>query len=622
MTSSSSRNASRSLVTAGICACVVALSGSCGGHDDEQGFGDGSSPALTNPNNSDSSLMLGQDGGKKGGDACTPLSCSSPTVDYCGDVGDGCGGALSCGNCPNDGVCGGGGVANVCERANCTKGSCTPADGAVYYGVIGDGCGGIIRCGDDCPDGGVASDGGAGVCPGTGNGICSGIQCNVATCPNAGTTSISGTVYDPAAVNPIYNALVYVPNAPLDPVPAGASCDLCTATASGSPITSTLTDTAGRFSLTNVPTGTNIPLVIQVGKWRREITVPTVTSCVENPITDPQQTSLPRSQSEGNIPLIAVTTGNADALECLLRRIGIADTEFTTDTGAGRVQLYYGGDLTGPDGDGAGTSSFSTTAASASAGATFSSAGTLWSSVPKMQGYDVMMLSCEGGQFATAKEPYLPNMETYLNGGGRVFFDHDHMYWLNHGSTAIKGTADYIGVGPKLPMPITGLVNTTFPKGSAMADWLVNVGATPRRTQLSIYQGQHSVAAVNAPTQAWITVPLDPADNLPSIQYMTFNTPVGVEADLQCGRAVFTDLHMNVSVTVDGGTAGGDNSGPDNPFPTECKTNGLTPQAKALEFMLFDLSACLQSDTAMPVPPPPPPSVPPPPPPPTAPPPQ
>ena len=38
-----------------------------------------------------------------------------------------------------------------------------------------------------------------------------------------------------------------------------------------------------------------------------------------------------------------MTTGAADALECLIRRIGIADSEFTTDGGAGRVHLYAGG---------------------------------------------------------------------------------------------------------------------------------------------------------------------------------------------------------------------------------------------------------------------------------------
>jgi hypothetical protein len=491
----------------------------------------------------------------------------------------------------------------------CAKGTCTAANGAAYCGVIGDGCGGALDCGMACPDGGTCGGGGVpGVCPGTGE-ACTGIQCNVDICADGGTTTVSGTVYDPAGVNPIYNALVYVPDAPLDPVPTGASCDMCSAQASGSPITDTLTDTAGHFMLSNVPTGAHIPLVIQVGRWRREISIPNVTGCVDNPITDTNLTRLPRTQAEGNIPLIAVTTGNADAIECLLRRIGIDDSEFTTDGGKGRVHLYYGGDLTGPTGSGVGTNSFQAT------GQQFSSAATLWGNVPKMEGYDAMLLSCEGTQNASAHQPYLANMQAYLDAGGRVFFGHDHFYWLRSGSPALQGTADYIGNGAKLPEPTTGFVNTTFPKGSAMADWLVTTGATPTRGQLSIYQGQFSVAGVNAPTQDWITVPMNPNDSQmrPSIQYMTFNTPVGVPPDRQCGRAVFTDLHMNASVNG----AGGDNSDPTKPFPTECKTNGLTPQAKALEFILFDLSACVQPDTAMPTPPPPPapPVIPPPPPP-------
>jgi hypothetical protein len=122
-----------------------------------------------------------------------------------------------------------------------------------------------------------------------------GRQCDIATCTGTVRTSVSGTVYDPAGINPIYNAIVYIPNAPLDPIPTGASCDQCSVSASGSPIASALTDTAGNFRLEGVPTGTNVPLVIQVGKWRREIFIPTVTSCVDNPITDREQTRLPRT---------------------------------------------------------------------------------------------------------------------------------------------------------------------------------------------------------------------------------------------------------------------------------------------------------------------------------------
>jgi hypothetical protein len=511
---------------------------------------------------------------------------------------------LDCGSCDGGATCGGGGVDHVCGGApGCKRITCAPAAGGQYCGVIGDGCGGTIDCGS-CGDGGACgSDGFANVCPGTAGLVCTNLQCQVDQCSAGATTALTGTVYDPAGVNPIYNAVVYVPNAALEPVPSGASCDRCGATASGKPITATLTDTAGRFRLTGVPTGMNIPLVIQVGKWRRRVTIPTVSSCVDNPIADKELTRLPRRQAEGspddNIPRIAVTTGEADALECLLRRIGVADTEFTSDSGNGRVHLYVGGES---GGDGAGTDRFAS-------GGTFSKATALWADTGKMKGYDILMFSCEGSQYAGTKSPYLANIEAYMNAGGRTFLSHLHFYWLNHGSDDLQGTADYIGVGSDLPEPAPGLIDTSFPKGAALADWMMSVGATKTRGQLDLYQGQHSVAGVTPPTQRWIYVEHNPnEDDKQSIQYMTFNTPVTAAEANQCGRVVFTDLHVNTSVM---GT-GGDESKPDDAhgFPKGCKTNDMSPQAKALEFVFFDLSACVSPDNSKPrVPPPPPPPV-------------
>ena len=89
---------------------------------------------------------------------------------------------------------------------------------------------------------------------------------------------------------------------------------------------------------------------------------------------------MPRTRMEGNIPRIAVTTGGSDALECLIRRIGIADTEFATDGGAGRVHLYAGGD---------GTNSFM-------AGGTFAAATALWSNASKLATYDVACCPARG----------------------------------------------------------------------------------------------------------------------------------------------------------------------------------------------------------------------------------
>ena len=109
---------------------------------------------------------------------------------------------------------------------------------------------------------------------------CTGLKCQQVSCPNSGKTTISGTVFAPNGTLPLYNVIVYVPNAPLDPIPSGATCDACGAQVSGSPIVTTLTNAEGKFVLENVPVGTNIPLVMQIGKWRRQITIPNITACV------------------------------------------------------------------------------------------------------------------------------------------------------------------------------------------------------------------------------------------------------------------------------------------------------------------------------------------------------
>src|SRR5262249_39351710 len=134
------------------------------------------------------------------------------------------------------------------------------------------------------------------------------------------------------------------------------------------------------------------------------------------------------------------------------------------------------------------------------------------------------------------------------------------------------------------------------PKGQAFADWLVNVNASQVRGKLTLNNAKHTVISVD-PTIArrWIysdTIPPDGAFNEPTgVQYLTFNTPVGAPADTQCGRTVFPDIPV----------PSGDMAGP--PFPMGCLQQELSAQEKALEFMLFALSSCVQPDYQKPVPP-------------------
>jgi hypothetical protein len=412
------------------------------------------------------------------------------------------------------------------------------------------------------------------------------------TCAGSATTTVSGTVYDPAGNLPLYNVIVYVPSQPLATFTEGVTCDQCAGTASGAPVAAALSDSSGKFVLKDVPAGTNIPLVIQIGKWRRQVTIPKVTACVDNPITDPNLTRLPRNQSEGHIPQIAVTTGHADALECLLRKIGIDDHEFTTSTGSGRVHMFVG-----CNGSGLPANQFTP----ALGGATFPDASTLWGDPVALMKYDLLVLSCEGSQCATAKKPYTANIKAYADAGGRLFLDHLHFYWLRNGVVPWPTTANYIGTGTDLPTPMQVNVDTSFPKGSALADWLVNVGASTTRGQITILGGQYSVQAAMPPmTQQWIYTDQNPASGSMGhgVEYMTMNTPVEQAATPanQCGRAVYTDLHVSA--------ASPDSSHSTTPFPGGCVSADLTAQEKALIFMLFDLSSCVMSETVAPTPPP------------------
>jgi hypothetical protein len=405
-----------------------------------------------------------------------------------------------------------------------------------------------------------------------------GLECQQVDCTASGKpkTTVSGIIYEPGGTLPLYNVVVYVPNAPLEPVGQGASCDTCGATLSGDPIVTALTDTHGRFVLEDVPVGSDIPLVIQVGKWRREITIPSVVECADNPIPDKDLTRLPKNTSEGHIPLIALTTGGADPLECLLRKIGLEDSVFTPEGGAGRVNFFTGN---------GGSSQY---AGSMNGGAAFTPATTLWGDLPNLMAYDIVLLACEGGQNPNEKpQNSLQALFDYTLQGGRVFASHWHNYWLEAGPNPFPTTATF-NHQPDLPDPFTALIDQSFPKGAAMADWLINVGGSTTLGEIEIRQAQHTVDAVNASiTRQWIY-----GQNPTSVQYFTFNTPIGSMPGEECGRLVFSDIHVS----------SGDNIG--DPFPDGCVTTDLTPQEKALLFMLFDLSACVQDDDEVPIPPP------------------
>ncbi|MEO6419643.1 MAG: carboxypeptidase regulatory-like domain-containing protein [Polyangiaceae bacterium] len=395
---------------------------------------------------------------------------------------------------------------------------------------------------------------------------CVGLKCQQVDCPGGATTSISGVTYAPNGTLPLYNVIVYVPNAKLDPMVEGATCDKCGSIASGNPIVTALSDSSGKFKLTNVPSGDNIPIVLQVGKWRREITIPHVEACKETKLTSPEMTRLPKKQSEGNMPRIAVTTGSCDPMACLLPKMGIDSSEFgfDADIGTKKVIFYQG---VGPT------------------WGSMTPAQNFWNDAAKLKKFDMTMLSCECSENTQNKGPAAyAAMDEYLKAGGRALGT-DFMYtWFRYGPAPLPTTAQVWYGGA--PFDSAGVfdVDMTFPKGKAFGEWLVSVGGSTTLGKIPIATAFSNLSRVNSTiAQRWISKSTD--------KVFTFNTPIEAAPADQCGKAVFLDAHIGGSDVVDG------------TFPAGCKGE-LTPPEKAFVFFLMDLSSCIQPDNGMVTPPP------------------
>jgi hypothetical protein len=600
---------------------------------------------------------------------CTPIpeatACAFPDGGtMCGLASNGCGGTWTCPACTGGTTCGGGGVPSACGSPPCTPATTCPAN--VNCGPWPNGCGGIIAsCGtctgtDICGGGGVPSECGN---SSAGAGCDAGLVCDLPTCADGGTTSLSGVVYDPAHKNPLYDVVVYVPN---DPIPLGAlshgvpSCGSCSSLYLGNPVTATTTGTDGSFTLTNVPVPAsgNVPVVIQVGKWRRQFTWPGVSACNPNPAslnpTVAALLQLPGAENAAgpvydDLPEIAVSTGGADSMECLFQRIGFASSEYTTGAGgAGHIHIFTGSS------QGASTGAGTHNSAIGPDGGESVSKSHLWNSLTDLDPYDIVILSCEGaetrgnntGNGGGLSTTDLQALTSYATNGGRVFASHFHYAWFNQGGTGTFGADNLATWTPNADNPNTGygtgaysdpiddqngddqlnanVITTyadggTFPRGSAMYQWLKNVsalgtnGAPTNELYISNPRFNVYVPPASSTSQAWL-VPdnatytytdesnqTEPLGN--STQYMSFDTPVGGTGDAgapYCGRAVYSDLHVGAA----SGDYGGFESSGTPKAPTNCADGSLSPQEKALEFMLLDLASCVTGDTNLPTPPP------------------
>lgn len=488
--------------------------------------------------------------------------------------------------------------------------------------------------------------GAGGMLSGTGGGMSltqptsctgSGYACMVPKCSNAAGTTVRGIVYDPAGKNPVYGAMVYFPDqvdslGTISPGP-GNLCGRCVRP-NGNPVAGAVSGPDGSFVISQAPAGRQIPLVVQLGKWRRMTMVDSIEACADNVVTDVR---LPRSRSDGqkvSLPRMAIAAGAGDRVQCLLRRMGVETSEFTNPDGLGSVNIYNQPSALGAD-------PAARYDAGVNGGVAFPEAAPFWSDINQLSKYDLVVLACGGN--ATAADPTRtsPNpitdtakasMVKYLSTGGRVLGEHYNSAWIRSfpaksGQQTTNGVPSPLGVdvaawytavetsdatSSAVPVGTTavGQVDVSFAKGKDFANWLIAtkaaeiLGTFPLKGDVKRTAIDQLATAPSA--QRWIYQPTSAADPQGAASFshfLSFNMTSGgqlidrraTDSTNLCGRFVYTGLHVD-SAETSTHPSDLDDLAKALPFPSCCAQGDLSPQEKAIEFMLFDLSSCLSLD--------------------------
>ncbi len=560
---------------------------------------------------------------------CVPMSANEACEGKeCGVANDGCGSApenlFDC--AALSGGCGDGEFCGLLEAFQCDAPEdpeCEPTTCAELgweCGIAIDECGNTYDCADEglvcnaletciggidgpteCQTASEAGSGGA--CD-----VCDSIPAGCGTSP----TTLTGRVVTPGRNSGntgnqvgVPNAFVYIlRNNDETQLPAiesgipddGTACDRCDQQDLGPVLVGATTDATGAYELSgNVPVGEEFVLVVKVGKFRRaqKLTVDAAGACATTalPETLPQNpTRLPRDMADGlavNIPHIAVSTGQIDAMECVCEKMGIAQGEFGNYGSDARVHLYRGG------------------AAGTPAGARIDDAtphdDALYGDLERLEAYDMIVADCEGPSYGD-HNTYDPSVRSYLNRGGRMFASHLSYTWLyDNGNVAYdastsentglipaatwSGTLDTSTTSGTGVVSIVGPRPNVSPRIDGFSEWLIEEGVTtaPGYT-FTIVEPRSPATAIGASSEEFVYCE---GGGCPSVrpQQFSFNTPYASPDDAVCGRVAYSGFHVAAQ-------GGGASAFQNVVFPTHC-SGDLTNQEKVLLYMLFDLGACV-----------------------------
>lgn len=412
---------------------------------------------------------------------------------------------------------------------------------------------------------------------------CQGLACQIPHCPAGQTTVLRGRVTAPNGRDPIGQAVVYVPQSgQLTPLPEGLGCELCRDPVVGRAVASTSTDLDGRFALRGTPAGAAIAVVVQKGRFRRLFQVP-ITACQDQELAfDEGKLALPARRSQGDLPQMAVAAGDHDAIECVLRDLGLDPSEFSGADGAAAVHLYDNQ-----------TPGMPTLPGQLALPA-------LLSDRERLLRYHLVFLNCSGtaySQLLLGDPQVRRNLRDYVGAGGRLYatdWSYDFIQQLPelapflcfedgqdcsittphtfHAAIAHGGDGD----------PLLASVDQSTAGGRALAAWLAKLPSP--------------VAADSVPISdllpGWVLLKQTALDQrlFPSTVWLRSvvrgqQRPLTVTFDYPpqaaCGRVLFSSAHTRDRL-------------PQRVFPGYCPLGGgALVQEQILEFLLFNLSDCV-----------------------------
>jgi hypothetical protein len=357
------------------------------------------------------------------------------------------------------------------------------------------------------------------------------------SCSGAHTT-LTGTVYAPNGTDPIPRVRVYAAEA-INPYPANY-CDKCSAPLDPAYIATTSASN-GTFTLDldEVPAGPTIDFAIQIGRFRKHTLIP-VTAC-ESAVVPLADMTLPGNSAAGDIPKIAVSSGNVDHLDAVLTALGI--TEY--DCYEGRK-----------------TAGASTATCQQVAGMTIAD---VIASAADLDAYHMAFLSCAPGAYADfvtnhSEATMNLNTQSWVAGGGRIFvtdtaYDYiaqafpNNITWAGAAGSPQPIDSANLGCAPGVSPHATEY--STRIDDPSLAAWLTLVGVASGSPTMAEIQGYYepwaTIASLPPATTLLAdgTMPIDPT--YPTTQCATptmTDVPLTTQFEVPtCGRVVFSSFH-------------------------------------------------------------------------------